>query len=124
MLQPTVLLVDDDDSTRGVVAYALRSRGYRVIEAVDAVQALQSAAQFAGPIPILLTDIAMPGLTGVELARRVRSRRPETNVLYMTAYAQLAGMSPVLRKPFTPEELLAAVQAVFPAGQPRVAGQA
>ena len=115
MLGPAVLLVDDDRSIRDFVAYALRDKGYRVIEAMDGVEALRAAAQYAGPIPMLLTDIAMPGLNGVELARRIRSQRPETRVLYMTAFPHLSesGMAPMLRKPFTPEELLARVRGVF-----------
>ena len=116
MLEPAVLLVDDDQSVREFVAYTLRDKGYRVIEAKDGVEALRAAAHYAGPIPMLLTDLAMPGLNGVELARRIRSQRPETKIAYITAYPHLSesDRSPILRKPFTPEELLSRVRAMFP----------
>ena len=115
---PTVLLVDDDHSTLDLIACTLQGKGYRILEATDAREALQAATGYTGPIPLLVTDIAMPEMNGIELAKQICFRRPETKVLYITAYRDAfdVGAGPLIDKPFIPEELLAKVQEmVFPA---------
>ena len=116
MLAPAVLLVDDDQSVLELVAHTLQARGYRVIEAGDAEEALQAAAQYKGPIPLLLTDIAMPNVNGLELARRIRLDRPETRIVYITAYADVFDVRGylVIPKPFTPDQLLTTVKQALP----------
>lgn len=117
MLAPAVLLVDDDPSILELVGYTLKTRGYRVIAAADAREALEAAATYKGPILLLLTDIAMPEVSGLELASRVSLQRPETKIIYITAYgdAFYSGKHPVITKPFTTEQLLAKVQEVLAA---------
>jgi two-component system cell cycle sensor histidine kinase/response regulator CckA len=116
----TVLLVEDAQSVRSVIRDYLESGGYSVLEAETFGQALEFAQKHQGPIHQLLTDVVMPGMGGAELARQIRSVRPDIKVLYMSGYAPRAagregseeGASS-LQKPFTPEELLRRVRLVL-----------
>jgi len=119
MAAPTVLVVDDDESILGLVAHILQDRGYRVIEAGDAREALDAAAAYKGPIPLLVTDIAMPEVNGLELARRFHLEHPESQVVYITAYADVFDLSgaEVIPKPFTPDQLLSKMQDVLSANR-------
>lgn len=119
MLAPAILLVDDDASTLELVAYALKAQGYRIIEAGDGAEALQAARKYKGPIRLLLSDLAMPGVDGLELVERISPQRPEAAVLFISAYADRfdLGNYPVLAKPFTPEQLLSKIQQVLSSGK-------
>jgi two-component system cell cycle sensor histidine kinase/response regulator CckA len=111
-----VLLVDDEAGVRMVAGRALTRAGHELVlagsgqEALDLLEAEQ-------PIDLLITDLAMPGMNGLELAERVRERHPEVPVLYISGYADqvLASVRPtdgsfeVLEKPFTPAALTARV---------------
>jgi PAS domain S-box-containing protein len=116
--QETVLLVEDDDVVRGVALRALRDGGYTVVEARHAEEALAVSRKHPGPIHLLLTDIVMPGMDGMELARRCRVERPQCRVLFMSGYSDkgpssadfAGGETVVLRKPFAPLELLQRVR--------------
>lgn len=97
----TVLLVDDDEAVRGVTAAQLADLGYEVAEAGGAEEALALLAA-GGRFDVVLTDVAMPGADGVELAAELRRRRPGLPILFMTGHAdrtRLAGEA-VLDKPF------------------------
>lgn len=83
----TVLVAEDQDDVRGLVVEVLRSYGYRVLEAASGDEALRLAEQQAGPISLLLTDVIMPRMNGVALAKGLQSLRPETKVLYMSGYS-------------------------------------
>jgi len=110
----TILLVEDEDSVRRFTRLLLERHGFRVVEAASPDQALSTAADFDGPIALLLTDVVMPHLSGPELAEKLRASRPELRVLYMSGYP--AGMvmqgltiDPSVRliqKPFTRADLL------------------
>jgi two-component system cell cycle sensor histidine kinase/response regulator CckA len=119
MKAPVVLLVDDDESTLELVAHVLRDGGYRTLEAADGKEALEAANSYEGPIPLLLTDIAMPGMNGVQLAKRICSQRPETKVIYITAFGDLFKLSPhaLIPKPFTPVQLLTKVRETIASGR-------
>jgi PAS domain S-box-containing protein len=107
----TVLLVEDNDVVRALAARILTEAGHRVLEVADPVRALALAEEHQGPIDVLLTDMVLPRLSGSELARRVRSERPETAVVFVSGYPQSGQEArPLLRKPFTPDSLLAAVR--------------
>jgi PAS domain S-box-containing protein len=107
-----VLLVDDEPGVRTVAARALARAGHELVVAASGLEALDllDAEQ---PIDLLITDLAMPGMNGLELAERVHERHPELPVLYISGYADqvLAAVRPtdgsfeVLEKPFTPAEL-------------------
>ena len=117
----TVLVAEDEPGVRGPVRRILTGQGYAVLEAADGAQALRVAADHAGPIDLLLTDVVMPVMGGAELARRIRDARPEIRVLFMTAYSAdavashgvLAPQSSLLQKPFTVKELVGRVRAVL-----------
>jgi len=85
----TVLFVDDDDDVREYTAAALRSLGYRVIEANDAASALHLLEE-RPDVALLFTDVAMPGLNGRQLVTAARERLPALKVLYTTGYARNA----------------------------------
>jgi two-component system cell cycle sensor histidine kinase/response regulator CckA len=107
----TVLLVEDDASVRRLIDRMLAARGYHVIEAENGAAALVAAAGHDGPIEVLLTDVIMPGMSGLELAIQLVAERPATRVLYMSAYAddavlrQDVGQVVFLQKPFTADTL-------------------
>jgi PAS domain S-box-containing protein len=83
----TVLLVEDDDRVRALVANMLRKNGYTVLLASAADQALEIAARHRGRIDLLLTDVIMPGLSGRILSERLTGIHPDTRVLYMSGYS-------------------------------------
>ncbi|WP_054029485.1 sensor histidine kinase [Desulfatitalea tepidiphila] len=81
-----ILLVDDEQGIRKVLGIALADRGYRVHTAADARQALALFDEL-GP-PIVLTDIKMPGMDGIELLRALKRRNPETEVIMITGHGE------------------------------------
>ena len=106
----TVLLVDDEEAIRGLVAPVLRRHGFTVIEAADGEEAMAVAEQHTGPIHLLLTDWCMPRLTGGDLIHRLSEGRPETAILIMSGeIVETVSKNPVLRKPFKPQDLIGAV---------------
>ena len=117
----TILVAEDEDGVRALVATVLREHGYTVLEASDATTAIESASRHGGPIDMLLTDVAMPGRTGPELAEALAGSRPGLKVLYISGYAEdsevrqrLGGPElSFLEKPFTVERLLTSVRAVL-----------
>lgn len=116
----TVLVAEDDDLVRHLSVAALSSSGYRLIEASHGAEALKATEAHAGPIHLLVTDIIMPRMGGVELARRFRQLRPGAAVLFISGYAGDAVVPvgngvEVLHKPFTSEALLTRVRAVLDA---------
>jgi len=113
----TVLVVDDEDDVRHLLVDVLRIGAYDVLEARDAEQALALADKHGKPIELLVTDIVMPGLTGMELADALRDRNPTLKVLFMSGYAerdrvrQLHDNEQFIPKPFLPAELFRRVNA-------------
>jgi CheY-like chemotaxis protein len=110
----TILLAEDDDALRGLAVRILERAGYRVLAAESGGCALETSDGYEGTVDLLLTDIVMPGISGIDLAERVRESRPETPVLFMSGYLdeQLHGdgrmdpSSDLLLKPFHGPELL------------------
>lgn len=102
----TVLLVDDDHDVRDVTAALLDSFGYAVVQAESADQAL---AKLDTDIDLLLTDFAMPGTNGAELAHLVRRRHPRLPIVFITGYAELGGLDDeahmIVQKPYRNDEL-------------------
>jgi PAS domain S-box-containing protein len=88
-----VLVVEDEDLIRQLAEQILRDRGYRVISAASAAEALELVTSLDGEIDLLVTDIVMPGLSGLDLAQRLRRRIPDLRVLFMSGYSD----SPLLR---------------------------
>jgi signal transduction histidine kinase/ActR/RegA family two-component response regulator len=112
----TVLVVEDEDEVRALAIEILRGEGYTTLAAGDGAEALRVAARHPGPLHLLLTDVVMPHVDGWELARQLSAVRPDTKVLYMTGYSEVAvaheGVSDaiVLQKPFTPDILASRVR--------------
>ncbi|MGE4160327.1 MAG: PAS domain S-box protein [Vicinamibacterales bacterium] len=82
----TVLLVEDEAPVRAVLRQALDLKGFHVIEAASGDQALAAAARLPAPLHLVVTDIAMPGMNGVDLSRALVARHPEARVLFMTGH--------------------------------------
>ena len=114
----TVLLVEDDAVLRTTYAGLLRGEGWTVLAAPDGFNALLVAGGHRGRIDLLVTDILLPQMSGLELWRKLSGFRPEAQVVFITgnfeqARVLLGGESdppPVLGKPFTPRALVEAVQ--------------
>jgi signal transduction histidine kinase len=120
-----LLLVDDDDAVRTIAATLLREEGWLVDEASDGETALDFLA--ATSYAVLLADIEMPGMSGIELARKAGTRHPGLRYLFLTgdpdpALAErLPG--PVLGKPYSVDGLLEAVETVLRRPSPPAAGR-
>ncbi len=106
---PVILLAEDEPELRATVAEALMARGFEVLEAADGPAALELARGWEGTIDLLLTDVVMPGMDGVELHLLLTQERPDVPVLYMSGYAEsdyaqlhdLAAQGRYLQKPFS-----------------------
>ena len=116
----TILLVEDEDAVRMFGARALRNKGYRVIEARSGEQALD-VLRGDEKIEVLVTDVVMPGMDGVTLARLVRLERPAIHVILISGYSEDVarnGIDPnegihFLPKPFSLKQLAGAVKQVM-----------
>jgi PAS domain S-box-containing protein len=114
----SILVVEDDEKIRGLMSSVLSSAGYRVHAAKDGEEALEFARRYPGRLHLVLTDVVMPRLNGRELVERLLPERPEVQVLYTSGYTDDAlsardivdAGAELLRKPFTPTELLARVR--------------
>jgi PAS domain S-box-containing protein len=110
----TVLLVEDDEALRESISSYLELHGYKVLEACDGVQALRVASQHAKSIQVLITDMILPKLSGMELAPEVGRMAPQVVTLYMSGYTdrELIDYDPAnlttgyLQKPFALQTLL------------------
>ncbi len=111
MSVPRILVVDDDPSLRRVTQVQLEQAGYMADTAADAEQALEALER--APYDLVLTDLRMPGISGVELLRRIREAYPEVVVILMTAFgtvesaveAMKLGAYDYITKPVNPEAL-------------------
>jgi two-component system cell cycle sensor histidine kinase/response regulator CckA len=117
----TILLVEDEVIVRDLVRSVLQATGYVVLEAANGEQALQLTNEHHGPIHLLLADVVLPGLSGLEVAERLSAVRQGLHVLYMSGYGQdtierygvPVGECVFLQKPFTPTTLLRQVRAAL-----------
>ncbi|MEA2599430.1 MAG: hypothetical protein QOF89_422 [Acidobacteriota bacterium] len=120
----TLLIVEDEENVRKPLVQILANRGYNVLEARDGAEAIRISQSHPGPIHLMVTDILMDGMSGVELAERLAFKRPEMRVLFATGYP--AGLAesdslnredaPLLKKPFSGRELAAKVREVLESG--------
>jgi CheY-like chemotaxis protein len=110
----TILLTEDDDDVRAMLAGFLRSGGHVVIEARDPAEALHKATASQGTIDLLVSDVVMPGITGPELARQLTEVRPKLKLLLMSGYPDAGGPGvPFLAKPFTRASLLSTIDGLL-----------
>lgn len=116
----TVLVVDDERQVRELVKSLLEVRGYTVLLAGDGATALDVFMEQSDRIDLLLTDILMPGMNGIELAARIGEFEPGMKTLFMSAFAEsessrggLPDAAHFLQKPFTTYDLARKVRAVL-----------
>jgi PAS domain S-box-containing protein len=120
----TIVVAEDAEGVRAVVQNVLRRNGYTVLPAPDGQTALDLVATHPEPIHLLITDVIMPGMSGRQLADRLREMRPGLKVLFVSGYTDDAiirhGMLEpgivFLQKPFTPESLTRKVREVLDQG--------
>ena len=116
-----ILVVEDEPAVRALVRDTLRSRGYRVLEANDGMEALLLVSQYRDAIDLLLTDIVMPQMGGRELAEHLRGQSPDLKVMFMSGYTDdeilkhgvVAARVEFLQKPFTPHALANRIRKVL-----------
>ena len=115
----TILLVEDDEAVLNVVRNLLSLNRYLVIEAHNGFQALAICQDYSDVIHLMITDIIMPQMNGIELAKHARRLRPEMKVLFMSGYVpeylRQQGLTEdmvLLRKPFDLEDLVLKMRAV------------
>jgi hypothetical protein len=116
-----ILLVEDSDVVRDVVASMLEGGGLTVVQASGGEEALALARRGDEPIALLLTDIVMPGMSGVELADRMERELPGMRVLFMTGYAEEVVVNQgipgrhreCIGKPFTQEQITKRVREIL-----------
>jgi CheY-like chemotaxis protein len=108
----TILVVEDDTSVRRYLQMALRIQGYAILEADGSEKALQISDSHAGDIHLLISDVNMPGMNGMQLAELLGARRPGIKVLLLSGYPEedireygIKANTAFLQKPFTPTEL-------------------
>lgn len=122
----SILIVDDEKNVVAFLAEMLSMRGYAVHRAESAREAIDLVADLPGRLDLLLSDVVMPGMNGKELASRVARMRPETKVLFMSAYSDEIitshGVVPVgvnlIRKPFRMDDLVRKIEEVLNNAQP------
>jgi PAS domain S-box-containing protein len=118
----TVLLAEDEQDVREVTREFLESAGYTVLEAPGGDAALEISGAHSGAIDLLITDMIMPGISGQELARKMRALRDGIRVIYMSGYSEHAAgeaakcdvAAVVLTKPFSRSVLLRTVRDILP----------
>lgn len=114
-----ILLVDDDDALRAVLRRALERAGYMVFEAFDGRAALRVIAE--GPVALVITDLVMPDMEGLELIRSLRCSHPTLPVIVISGgtrpgmedylpVAKLLGVASILTKPFELPQFIDAVR--------------
>lgn len=113
-----ILLADDEEPVRALIARALAEDGHEVIATADGVEALDRLAKDGGRFDLLLTDVKMPAMDGIALALAAARDHPNVVILLMTGYADQrerahgldALIHDVIAKPFSNQEIRAAVK--------------
>jgi signal transduction histidine kinase/ActR/RegA family two-component response regulator len=120
-----ILLVEDDDAVRRVARRTLERAGHTVAEATTGAEALDMARELGSRIELVVSDIVMPEMNGIELYRRLARQRPDLAVVLMSGYSENEIHGDVhdtgavfLAKPFTPEQLLRGVADALAANRP------
>ncbi len=112
-----ILLAEDDTSLRGFVTGALEKAGHVVVPCVDGLEALEAHRKDPTLYDLLLTDIVMPGMDGIELSTIVKEIQPAIKIMFITGFAGMAvedgANTPVVSKPFHLGDLVKAVNELF-----------
>jgi CheY-like chemotaxis protein len=120
--ETTILLVEDEADLRDLLSRILQDNHYQVLEAEDGEQALRVANRSPTRIDLVLTDLIMPGLSGYDVAQKIRAIRPGIKIMYITGYVdgkkqshRLQRDERLLQKPVHPEQLLSSVREMLSA---------
>jgi CheY-like chemotaxis protein len=122
MAAPTILVVDDTADVLELTSFLLENAGYVVLRSDNSPDAL-AVLRDGHDIDLLLTDITMPEMDGLELARQARAIRPSLPVLYITGYSHLLTegtgevFGPILRKPYHQDELIRQIEELLAAAE-------
>ncbi len=113
-----VLLAEDEVLVRNLLNRILTQHGYTVLVSSNGREALDVAGAFSGKIDLLLSDVHMPEMNGLDLAEQFRQRRPETTILMMSGRysGELSVLPPAnnfIRKPFLPKALISRLEEVL-----------
>ncbi|HSV22171.1 MAG TPA: PAS domain-containing protein [Xanthobacteraceae bacterium] len=118
--QGTILLVEDEESLRGLNARGLTSRGYTVLQAANGSEAVEAFDSYFGKIDLVVSDVVMPEMDGPTLLTKLRSRDPNVKIIFVSGYAEEAFEKHLpegekyrynfLAKPFTLKQLVGAVK--------------
>jgi DNA-binding NtrC family response regulator len=109
--QQTILVVDDEPEVRALVREILTLHGYNVIDTGDPMEARRIVE--AQPIHLLLTDVVMPMMNGLELAKRIEATSPATKIVLMSGYSTAAvkgSARPLISKPFRTSDLVSTIK--------------
>jgi CheY-like chemotaxis protein len=125
----SVLVVEDNEALRQMLCRVLRTSGYRVMDAANANAALRVCEQQETIIDILISDVVMPEMSGIELASELKTSHPTMRVLLMSGYSgsamtrhgELRSDIPFLEKPFNPDTIARKVREVLDQTLPSVA---
>jgi PAS domain S-box-containing protein len=117
----TILVVDNEDAVRRLTVSILEAHGYRTLEAANDRQARTIVEGRNEPIDLILTDVILPGITGLELAEQMKSRMPSAKVLYTSGYPEaaianygiVAGDLAFIQRPYSPDLLVARVREIL-----------
>ncbi len=116
-----ILLAEDDDSTRFFLQTSLKKEGYAVTACADGMEAMDALKSAQKPFDLLLTDIVMPGMDGIELSTRAKTIFPELKIVFITGFAAMATQdgvaeqSVVVSKPFHLSQLVTEINGIFKA---------
>jgi PAS domain S-box-containing protein len=114
----TIAVAEDEPAVRAVICELLSSAGYRVLAGAGGAEVLRAVQGFEGTVHLLMSDLVMPGMSGLDLARSLALRHPDIRVLIVSGYSkhnQLPASMHFLPKPFTDTELLSKVREVLDA---------
>ena len=122
----TVLIVEDEEIVRELVCQVLSEQGYDVLCAANGAEALQMSDDHPGKVSLLITDVVMPQIGGLELARRLLALRHDLKVLYVSGYSEddmseqgvLSEDMEFLEKPFTPQAITRKVREILAGARP------
>ena len=120
-MKETILLVDDEQGIRTVMGLSLRDAGYNVITVASGEEALQLFAE--RPIPIVITDIRMPGMNGLDAAREILTKDPAARILFLTTFSDQAYIEQAMRLGTKGYLIKQDVAAIAPALHAVMAGQ-
>ena len=116
-----VLIAEDESAIREIIAITLKRAGYEVTEACDGQQAIDIYEERNGAFDVVLLDIMMPNVDGLEVCKRLRNESSTVGIIMLTAKTQemdkvsglLMGADDYITKPFSPSELMARVDSVY-----------